>query len=349
MDPENELNPAESTTETVQEISPSDAVLEDLGLGESTTPDGDTDHAGETPDGSTPPADTDPDKPADPEKAPEGDKPKEPDAEKNKITDADLEPLAVGNKATQERFKKVTEGYKEERQRADTLAEENSRYKESFDALRGLGFTDEAAAEDLVALSGYRHVLATGDAEAFSKIISEQIREFESVHGKKISIQASALDNYPDLKDKIDNLELDEETALELARSRSIQQRAQRDLQAQNEERVKTQTSQQEIDGAVSAIEDMQANWKKLDPDYAAILPHLKEQMPEIGKQYPAHMWPSIIDMQYKTLKRALVAASTNKPNTQPIRGNGRMATQAAPKNPTDAALMEMGFEVDSE
>ena len=348
MDPENELNPTETPTETVPELSPADAVLEDLGLNEQPDQDGATDTPpdGETPDGA-PPAETDPETPPDPEKAPDGEKPTEPEPDKSKITDADLEPLAVGNKATQERFKKVTEGYKEERQRAENLAAENSRYKESFDALRGLGFTDEAAAQDLVALSGYRHVLATGDAEKFSQIIAEQIREFESVHGKKVSIQASALDNFPDLKDKIDNLELDEDTALELARSRNLQQRAQRELNAQNEERVKVQTSQQEIDGAVSTIEGMQANWKKLDPDYAAILPHLRDQMDEIGKKYPARMWPEIVEMQYKTLKRALVAASANRPNTQPIRGNGRMSVQAAPKNPQEAALQEMGFDLD--
>lgn len=339
MDPENELNPAETPTEIEPEVSPADAAVAEMGLDddEPAAPDSAPDpEIPETPETPETPEPATPETPA----PPEAEKPE-------KITDEDLAPLTGGNKATQERFKKVTEGYKEERQAREALAVENERYKESFDALRGLGFTDEAAAQDLVALSGYRHVLATGDAEKFSQIIAEQIREFESVHGKKVSIQASALDDHTDLREKVDNLELDEETALELARSRSLQQRAQRDLTAQHEERVKTETAQSEIDAATGEIETMQATWKKTDPDFAAIYPHLREQVPEIGRNYPAHMWPSIIDMQYKSLKRALVAASTSRPNAQPIRGNGRMSTQAAPQNPQEAALQEMGFDID--
>lgn len=329
---ETDLNEVEAVTpEAEHEVSPADAVVADMGLDEQevevTVP--------ETPE---------------PEESAEepAEEAAEPAEEPAKITDDDLTPLASGNKATQERFRKVTEGYKEERQRAEALSTENARYKESFDALRSLGFTDEAAAQDLVALSEYRNILATGDVEMFNKVIGNQIREFESLHGKKASIQASALDNFADLKDKVENLEIDEETALELARSRNLQQRAQRDQTARNEERVKTETSQQEINNAVGAIEDMQANWQKLDPDYAAILPHLKEQMPQIGKEYPAHMWPSIIDMQYKTLKRALISAAASKQTAQPIRGGGAgAASRAVPKNPQDAALLEMGFDIE--
>lgn len=339
MDPENELKPTETPIEDEPELSPADAAVAEMGLDDDApaAPDSAPDHpeTPETPETPVPETPETPETPADPAEKPE------------KITDEDLAPLTSGNKATQERFKKVTEGYKEEREAREALAIENERYKESFDALRGLGFTDESAAQDLVALSGYRHVMATGDAENFSKIIAEQIREFESVHGKKVTIQASALDNFPDLKDKIDNLELDEDTALELARSRSIQQRAQRDLKAQNEERVKTQTAQSEIDSATATIETMQETWKRTDPDFALIYPHLRELVPDIGRNNPAHRWPELIETQYKALKRAMVAASTSRPSAQPIRGNGRMSTQAAPQNPVEATLQDMGFDLD--
>ena len=339
---ETENNEIEEAVET----SPEAAALEEMGLNE---PDAESTDSIESTDKEELSEPIDPDKPSVPNDPVDPVAPVDPvkPEDDGKITDADLEPLAAGNKATQERFKKVTEDYKEERARADTLVAENTRYKESFDALRSLGFTDEAAAQDLVALSGYRHILATGDVDLFTKTISDQIREFESLHGKKVSIQASALDKFTDLKEKVDNLELDEETALELARSRSLQERATRDKSARQDMQVQKDTSQAQIDTAVTAIESMQSSWIKTDPDYKAILPYLQPQMADIGSNYPAHMWPSLIKMQYQTLKTALVSAAQPRQTHQPIRGNGRMSAQPAVTTPEQAALMEMGFDVD--
>lgn len=265
--------------------------------------------------------------------------------EPSDITDDDLKPLESKNPATNERFQKITEGYKAEKTRADTLAQENERFKGSFDSLKQLGFNDENAATDLVEFAAYRNLLYTGDAEQFKGVLEAQIKQFELMHGKRIQVSASALDAYPELKQKVTDLDLDEDTAIELARARSVQERAGRDAQARNQALQTDQQKQQSIDSAVNEVTTLQENWQSTDPDYLAVLPHLQPLMNEIGQKYPPHLWASTIDIQYKSIKKALSTNIRQASTTQPLRGNGHLTGKPAPTNTQEAVLQAMGFE----
>ena len=269
----------------------------------------------------------------------------EANTDKESITDADLEPLNSKNTATNERFQKITEGFKAEKLRSEELSAENERYKGSIESLRSLGFSDETAANDLIEFSAYRHVLATGDAEQFKQIVATQVKQFELLHGKRVSIESNSLDDFPDLRTKVDNLDLDEDVALELARSRSVQMRASRDNNVREQNQLTQNQQQAVIDSAVNQVSSLQNNWQKSDPDYAAILPHLQPMMAEIGKGYPPSQWPQLIDMQYKTLKKALVQSAVKSSGALPLRGNGHMSGKSAPSSPEQAVLQAMGFE----
>jgi hypothetical protein len=260
------------------------------------------------------------------------------------ITDDDLKPLEGAKASTQERFQKITEGYKSEKQRADTLAEENSRYKESFDSLRQLGFNDEAAANDLVEFSNYRTVLASGNVEQFQQIMSAQIKQFQDMHGKPVQIGGSIINDHPDLKQKLENMEIDEPTALEVARARNLQNRASRETQRQNEQVQASQQSQQVINDAVGQVVSMEEEWRKTDPDFNAILPELKEAITEIRTKFHPTQWPSAIEMQYKTIKKALALRETQNRQTTPLRGNSHMSGNRQPGSMQEAVLMEMGM-----
>lgn len=266
------------------------------------------------------------------------------DEAKKAITDDDMKPLEGAKASTQERFQKITEGYKSEKQRADTLAEENSRYKESFDSLRQLGFNDEAAANDLVEFSNYRNVLASGNVEQFQQIMSAQIKQFQDMHGKPVQIGGSIINDHPDLKQKLENMEIDEPTALEVARARNLQNRASRETQRQNEQVQASQQSQQVINDAVGQVVSMEDNWRKTDPDFNAILPELKEAIAEIRTKFHPTQWPSAIEMQYKAIKKALALRGNQNRNETPLRGNSHMSGNRQPANMQEAVLLEMGM-----
>lgn len=262
------------------------------------------------------------------------------------ITEDDLKPLDSKNPKTNERFQKVTEGYKTEKARADALVQENTKYKESFDSLKQLGFSDATAAEDLVEFSAYRHVLATGDAEQFKGIIEEQIKQFESIHGKRINVNASVLDNYPDIKKQVDDLDLDENIALEVARARAVQARAERDNKLKAEG-FKTQEQQQAIvSNAVEQVKALENTWRTTDPDYNVIKPHLAELINELGSRHAPEFWASSIELQYKTLKKALSqTARESVKKVEPLRGNGHLTGKPAPTSVQEATLAAMGFD----
>ena len=264
------------------------------------------------------------------------------------ITDEDLAPLNSKNQATNERFRKVTEGYKAEKDRAMALEGEVTRYRESFDALKQLGFADAEAAQDLVQFADYRNIIVSGNEQAFKDVISAQIKQFEQLHGKKISISASGLDDYPDLKEKVTNLELDEEIALEVARTRNLQNRAQRENQQRNQNQQQIQQTHQQVQSAVADVEALQAYWSKNDPDFQAVLPHLQAKMEEIGKNFHPSQWASLIQLQYTSIKEALIASGANKQaNNLPLRGNGNMTGKPAPRTPEEAVLAELGLDGD--
>lgn len=261
------------------------------------------------------------------------------------ITDDDLKPLEGAKASTQERFQKITEGYKTEKARADTLAEENSRYKESFDSLRQLGFNDEAAANDLVEFSSYRQALAAGNVEQFQQILSAQIKQFQDLHGKPVQIGGSIINDHPDLQQKLENMEIDETTALEVARARNLQNRASRETQRQNEQMQASQQSVQVVNDAVGQVVAMEENWRKTDPDFNAILPELKDSIVEIRSKMHPSQWPVAIEMQYKAIKKALALRETQNRQTTPLRGNSHMSGNRQPTNMQEAVLQEMGFE----
>jgi len=265
---------------------------------------------------------------------------------KKGITEDDLKPLDSKNKDTNARFTKVTEGYKAEVAKVEKLTSDLVRYEESIEGLRQLGFTDANAASDLVEFSAFRHTLATGDVDKFRAIIEQQVQQFEALHGKKVAISGSALDEYPELKAKVESLDLSEDDALEIVKGRKITERANREVQ----QRQQSQQSNEQIEAvreeAFTNIATMQANWKKTDPDYEAVMDELLPEMATIAKNFPPAQWASIIERDYKQIKKLLVQGAA-KQTTDPLRGNARMTSKTAPTSVEEAVLAEMGFDLE--
>jgi hypothetical protein len=333
---------AVETQADAEPVSVADAVLGEMGLSEGE----DEAKVATEPETSTDTENTGEENPADDAEAAAAQDAADAEAAKAKatITDDDLKPLETKSQATNERFQKITDGYKAEKSRADEAESKVQQYEQSFNALRELGFQDETAGHDLVEFAGYRHTLASGDVEAFTQILGNQIKQFEAMHGKKVTISASALHDFPDLQEKVDNLELDEGTALELARFRGVQARANR----QKEDKVQIQKSelahQQDLDDATVAVTALQEQWKKTDPDFPAILPYLKPHLAEIGSSFAPNQWAKALELQYKSLKKALAEQGNSRSQPSPLRGNGHQQGRPAPTSPAEAALQELGL-----
>jgi hypothetical protein len=186
--------------------------------------------------------------------------------------------------------------------------------------------------------------LANGDVEAFKQVVAAQIKQFEQLHGKRVSIQASALDDHPDLQKQVSEFNLPEAAALELASARAATARAEQARKSQEQEQDHQQQHQAVMNESIAQVNALEANWKKTDPDAAALLPHLKAQMEDIARKFPPAQWPAIVEMQYKSLKRAL-AETVSTTTARPLRAAGHTAGLLEPNNPQDAVLQALGLD----
>lgn len=260
------------------------------------------------------------------------------------ITDEDLiRPDNLSHKA-RDRFEKLVTGYKTEKTRAETAEAELAQHRDSFKALQDLGFSDEASGRDLVEFAKFRHALATNPQQAL-QTLQGMMRQIELQHGLRAQ-NTSALEAFPDLVERVNGEKLSYEDALEIARSR----KAQSDQQAQNRQYEQRQRqdfqSQQTMQGAITRVEQMEAQWRATNPDYAAIHPHIQAEMQTIAQRFPPQLWPQQVELLYKSLSRAMTQVGRPQGMAQtPLRGNGHAASQAVPKSTAEAALLAMGME----
>ncbi len=331
------------TTDTVAatQETPEDAVLSELGLSDEPKEQAEYSDAGASgavDDGEK----AKPEEEVSAEQKVDAEKP-EPE-KKEALSDADLAPLDSKNPKTNERFQKVTEGYKQEKQRADTALADVEKYKSSFESLKSLGFNDAQAADDLVMFAGFRNVVASGDVDTFKQVIASQIKQFEQMHGKRVAIDVSALDDHDDLKQKVKNFELPEDVALEVARTRATQAREEQNKKSLESQQAEQQQRNEVMNSSIAQVNAMEANWKKTDPDASALLPHLKAQMERIAKTFPPEQWPAVIEMQYQSLKGAMAQTVSRDTVSRPLRAAGHTAGLLEPTNPQDAVLQALGL-----
>lgn len=264
------------------------------------------------------------------------------------LSDAELEKPGRSEKSA-ERWQKMSDGYRSERETRRTLEAEVGQYKESFKALQDLGFNSAESAQALIEFSQYRAAAMSGDVDSFSEMISRQVQEFEESHGKRPKISAGILDKYPDLQAKVEDLEIDDETASELARGRSIRDRASREETRISEARQTERASQAVLDGVTGEISSMQANWEKTDADYSSVIKVLQPKMAGIVAEFPPDMWARVIAREYRSIRESLVRNATQQREESPLRGNGRAGgTAMVPRNPQEAALAEMGMDYEN-
>lgn len=295
-------------------------------------------------------AEADPKPAADPAKPaaadPKAAKPEVKPADAKAITEEDLQrPENLSHKA-RDRFEKLVGGYKAEKARADEAHAELVQANESFKALQDLGFRDEAAGRDLVQFAQFRQALATNPKQAL-QTLQGVMRQIELQHGLRAP-STSALEEYPDLVELVNNEKMDYQHALEVARAREAQA-AQQQQNQQFKQRQESDFQQQHAtQTAIQTVERMESQWRATNPDYAAIHPHIQSEMQTIARQFPPAMWPQQIDLLYKTISRAM--ASRARPQSSqptPLRGNGHAASRPAPKSTAEAALLAMGMSVD--
>lgn len=264
------------------------------------------------------------DKPIEP-KTPEAKKPESPD---------DLYKMPEGlQPKSQERFTKLVESNQQKDAELSQVREANAWITENFGK-------DEQGFNDLAGFAEYRNALKTGNFEAAGQLLQAQIQQFTLLTGQQL--QASPLQEFPDLQQRIDAFELDEKDALEIARYRKQQAM----LQGQQQQQAHTQQQQeafkQEFQWAEQTIGQMIEQWKKTDIDYPAKEAIIAERMKDLPKGLRPSQIPDYVKILYQTVSAVQPPKSTQ--TQSPLRATGRGAGSAVPKTAQEAMDLALGY-----
>ena len=243
-----------------------------------------------------------------------------------------------------ERFHALVEDNKEQRALNAQLDQQMRVMDEDLQFMRDTFFTDEQSANDFMQFAGYREALKHGDFDSAMGMLQQQVQQLQLRAGRKLEVDP--LSAFPDLRQQVDDMSIDEAHALELARHRAIQ--AQQQQQAQQQARMEQgeQQVQRAMYDAVQQINQMEAQWAAQDLNYPAKKQKLMEMIPQIQQTIPPHLWPKQVAMLYQTLG-SMSTAQSAAPRTlknAPLRPTGGGGGRPEPANALEAMNQALNY-----
>jgi hypothetical protein len=184
-----------------------------------------------------------------------------------------------------------------------------------------------------------------GDLEGALAALDEQ-RRMISLHLGRPVPGADALAEHPDLRADVDNLQLTEARALEIARSRMIQnrsrefqQRQQQESQQQEQEQQRLQQDEVARKDSVMSVDKFCKQMQQTDLDYARIEPLLLQQIQGgLLEGVPHAHRAALVQKTYALIKQtAQQTRGMSGATTTVLRPTGGEAPTAKPKSAYEA------------
>jgi hypothetical protein len=183
-----------------------------------------------------------------------------------------------------------------------------------------------------------------GDPEAAQRAYDRTLKELAAwgkLIGKEVPGVVDPLEGHADLLAEVENGDLSRARALEIAQQRNTgtlyRGRIARDEQTAALEAAQTQGR--------DALNQLEAQLKATDPDYARKREFLLPAVRAIVAKYPPDQWVAATQQAYAqipALPPVVAAAAPARPTPGPVRSGARMPVAAIPKDPMEA--LEMGI-----
>jgi len=255
-------------------------------------------------------------------------------AEEAQPENEDDPPEGISKKA-QERFRNLTARLKEK-------DAEFERVNSDLGNIRTMMKETGGKPEDFAKTFEYIRALNKGDFSNARSILEEQIKQLTVLTGQPFN-NIDALQQFPDLRERVNSYQMDEQTALEMARHRSIQQaqqKQQQEYQSQQNNQYQAQAMRQQ---AIQEIDRMGAEWAKSDPDYAMKEGMITAQAKLISEQFPPHQWPAQVRLMYQTISSMPVQRHQSS-SPAPLRASGQSAGSRQPSSMLEALQSGLGY-----
>lgn len=197
----------------------------------------------------------------------------------------------------QQRFQKLVETNKELSTRAEQAEQQVSYIRETFQQHGVRREQFEQAASFIGAVN-------SGNLEQALQILDAQRREIAIALGKPLP-GVDALSEHPDLRQRVDQLQMDEASAIELARSRRADAIARQNAESQQQQRQQAEQQQQAVQTGLQDIDGFCKQMQSTDLDYAVIEEQLLPEIQNLIRGVPPQAWKQTIETQYRLLKQA--------------------------------------------
>jgi len=277
------------------------------------------------------------------------------DKDAGAITDEELiAPLPEdAKKETRERFEKLADSYKELKQRVETFETETTQLKQDVGDFQELIKYSGATPQEFNQLVEYSHKVKSGDLEGALALLDEQRLALAQVMGKPLP-GIDLLSDYPDLQKKVSDMDMDEETALELAAARNKRAADEKSRQAhqaqqQHEQETEAQTERR-FAQAQQNIVTLANSWAAKDIDYPAKHEKLMAKAKEIAQSKPPELWGDAMELYYQSLSDLTVNTAqdsntnTDKNKHRPLRPGGGAGGESVPKTSLEAMQQRLGY-----
>lgn len=176
-----------------------------------------------------------------------------------------------------------------------------------------------------------------GDLPGALAVLDEQRRMISLAMGQPLP-GVDALSEFPDLRSAVDNMQVTEQHAMEIARSRHLQLTQQRQNQQAQQQHQVQQANQQAVHQGTLAVDRLCQQLASSDMDYATIEAQLLPVIPKLLQGVPPNQWENAVRTQYDLLKQVASRVRSSAPTTtQPLRPTGHGSPATAPTSMFDA------------
>jgi hypothetical protein len=224
--------------------------------------------------------------------------------------------------------------------RFQTLVNENKEVSAKLDmATRQVEYVKTTFAEHSIQQPQFEQAAAVigminrGDFAGARQVLINQLEQIAVMTGEPVGA-VDPLASFPDLRQKVDGLEMTEAAALQVARARSIETGHTR----QREQQQQQQESQQQAEAAatkgLNAVDAFSREMQAADIDYPAIEKLLLPRMKSIMAGLEPHQWAGAVRNAYQLIKETAPQRAQPLPtNTNALRPTGQASPSAKPQN----------------
>lgn len=270
------------------------------------------------------------------------------DEASDETAEADDTPPEGLTERSRKRWDKLLTERNEARERIGTAEKEVEEIKGAAQQLFGLMQESGLSTDDLTAIFEFHRNARLGNVneaktfwDQYAGMVSQQFG-FGAPTGGEIN---PLLTQYDDLNQAVENMEITEEKAIELAQYRRAREIQEQQQQAGMQHQTQEQETRQLVSDGANAMKEWEAEKLRTDPDYKAMQGSVARFAKSIMSQVHPSAWMTTIENFYNEQKAQIEAQAEQRRRQNPagVRPQGTTtAGGAKPKTMQEAMANEL-------